>query len=434
MKSIAKQLSAEQASQYLMMSEEVFWGDLKNQTLIAVKSLINSSMDIQIQDLTNAKRWQRSETRLNYRNGYYTRDLLTSLGWIKDIKIPRIRKSNPCLQLIPRYKQRTKDIDMTVLNMFLAGVSTRRVEEVLKYILGDKSISCGTVSNIVKKLDKLVNKYHNRPLKDDYSYLIIDGVYISSKSITGHRKRCVIVAYGITTTGQRELIDYELTRKGESENAYSGFLNRLYYRGLKGKNLKLIVTDGNKGLHNAIEIIYPFAKIQRCWAHKLRNVSNYLPKKLQYSCIAQARNIYDAENKQSAIVLFKQWYKTWYPICPKAVQCLEKDIDNLLHFYDCPKYMHKKLRTTNIIERVFREVRRRTRPIGCFTNTKSVDRIVFAIFNRQNKIWQKNTLWKENDKPFMYKYMSKHIPVNIDNITDDCLDYSSVYPKFTHKF
>ena len=404
---------------------ECFWGDLKKQTLIALKALLTSTMEIQIQDLTNAKRWQRSETRLNYRNGYYVRNLLTSFGHLESLKVPRLRRANPCLQIIPRYKQRTKDVDQTVLEMFLSGVSTRRVEQVLKYILGDKSISATSVSNITKQLDKLVARYHARQLTDDYRYLIVDGVYISSKSITGNRKRCVLVAYGISVNGKRELIDYELARKGESECEWSKFLNKLSYKGFEGKNLQLAVVDGNKGAYNAINLVYPFAKIQRCWAHKLRNVSNYLNKKVQASCINQARNIYNVINKKQALQEFKLWRNTWQNVCPKAVRCLEKDIDDMLHFFDCPKHMHKKLRTTNIIERVFREVRRRTKPIGCFTNERSVERIVYAIFYRQNKIWERKALWKSPcDKYVKTRKFMK----------DAYLYANHTNPKFTQKF
>lgn len=178
-----------------------------------------------------------------------------------------------------------------------------------------------------------------------------------------------------------------MTKKGESQIAWENFLNRLYHRGLEGKILKMASIDGNKGLYNAIQTVYPNVPIQRCWAHKLRNVANKCPRKIQEEVIKGARKIYNQDNKDKALQSYKEWHKEWENRVPEAVQCLEADIEDLLNFYEQPKEYWKKLRTTNAIERVFREVRRRTRPMSCFQNRESVERIIFAIFHRQNKIW-----------------------------------------------
>jgi len=280
----------------------------------------------------------------------------------------------------------------TSMEMFLSGVSTRRVKEVLEPIYGRGMISSGLVSSITKELNDEVDKFHRRKLSDDYIVLILDGIYLKAKSPIKSRRRCVLVAYGIKKDGTRELIDYRLARKGESQIAWECFLADLYNRGLEGKELKIIVIDGNKGLSNACDLTWHNVSVQKCWVHKLRNVANYIPKKYQEECISQARKIYKADNKRQAIKYFKEWANTWGSICPKAVKCIEDDLEELLNFYDCPKSLWVKVRTTNVIERQFREVRRRIRPMSCFTNTKSVDRIIFAIFNRQNNIWRDNHL------------------------------------------
>jgi len=271
-----------------------------------------------------------------------------------------------------------------VLEMFLAGVSTRRVEEVMEPLIGKDMISAGTVSLISKKLDRLVKRFHERKITDDYVYLLLDGIFLNAKSPVKKRRRCILAAYGIKKNGIRELVDFYVAPFGESQNAWEHLLNNLYHRGLEGKTLKLIVIDGNKGLRNAIDLVFPHAGVQRCWAHKLRNVANKLPKKLQEVCINEARDIYQAESEKQAIHFFRKWARFWRPVVPDAVKCIEKDLEELLSFYKCPVEYWKKLRTTNVIERSFREVRRRTRPMSCFQNRQSVERIIFAIFNRQS--------------------------------------------------
>jgi putative transposase len=186
---------------------------------------------------------------------------------------------------------------VTLCDRNLSGVSTRRVEEVLEPLYGHQSVSAGLVSKVTKVLDEQVKRFHNKKLVDKYEYLILDGIYLNAKSPVNKKRRCVLVAYGIWTIKnngkikvKRELIDFQVAGHGESESAWNKFLNGLYNRGLEGKKLKLIVSDGNEGLRNAINMVYPNALPQRCWFHKLQNVSNKLPKRLQ-SCVGDAREI-----------------------------------------------------------------------------------------------------------------------------------------------
>lgn len=374
--------------------KEDFWSDLKPQTLKAIKKLLETTMEIEVQDLIGGPRWKHSRTRAVYRNGKYHRSLLTSIGFISRLQIPRVRNGRIKFKALSSYVRRTNDVDACVLKMFLAGVSTRRVEEVLVPLIGEKTISATTVSKITKVLDRWVSRFHSRKITDDYVYLILDGIYLKAKSPLFSRRRCVLVAYGIRSNGIRELIDFKLAAKGESQIAWESFLTNLSNRGLEGKMLKLAVVDGNGGLWNALELMWPHVKKQRCWAHKLRNVTKYLPRKFQKLCTNQARDIYNAKSYTEAIKAYRYWVKLWKPISSKAVNCLNQDIEELLEFFNCPQYMWVKLRTTNIIERAFREVRRRTRPMSCFTNTKSLERIIYAIFYRQNNLWKEIPLKK----------------------------------------
>src|SRR5579859_7079805 len=198
---------------------EDFWGDLKTQTRRALKGLLERMMEIEVQDLVGVKPWKHEPRRKTYRNGYYTRDLLTSLGWITRLEVPRVRSGGLERRLLPRYRRRASDIDQTVLDMFMAGVSTRRVEEVLRPLMGERALSAATVSEIAHQLDGPVQLFHGRSLPDDYRYLVFDGIYLKAKSPISSRRRCILVAYGIRANGMRELIDYRLARKGESQAA-----------------------------------------------------------------------------------------------------------------------------------------------------------------------------------------------------------------------
>ena len=165
----------------------------------------------------------------------------------------------------------------------------------------------------------------------------------------------------------------------------------LYQRGLAGRRLRLVITDGSTGLAAAVGLVYPQARVQRCWAHKLRNIADKVPRK-EGSCVAQAAAIYRAANRRRAERAFRRWAKRWQKARPKAVACVERDLEQLLNFFAMPEAHWKKVRTTNVIERAFREVRRRTRPMSSFTNPASCERIVFGVINHLNSSWEKKPL------------------------------------------
>lgn len=274
--------------------------------------------------------------------------------------------------------------------MFLAGVSTRRVGEVLSCIGGDR-ISAQTVSRITKSLDREVASYHRRALVDKYVYLFFDGIMLKVKGSLKVQRRPVLTAYGITEDGKREIIDF-CQSSSESENQWEAFLSNLYNRGLEGSRCKLIITDVCAGLHRALETVYPYIPRQRCWVHKLRNVSAKLRRKDQKECLAGARLIYLADNRRNAVSAFRNWKEQWSALYPEAINCIEKDLDELLSFMDCPAAHRIKVRTTNAIERAFREVRRRTRTMSCFTNGNSVDRIIYGVISHLNNNWKEKLL------------------------------------------
>ena len=372
-----------------------FWSDLKSQTMNAVKSLIERFSEIEVQDLVGGGRWRHLARRSTYRNGFYYRTLQTSLGFIPNLRLPRVRDGRRQPRLWKRYLRRSPDVDQAVLKVFLAGVSTRRVEEALEPLLGEKALSATTVSQITKALDEQVARFHSQPIADDFAYLVFDGIYLHMKSPLQSKRRCILVAYGMKANGQRQLLAFRLANHGESQIAWETFLNSLWRRGLWGSQLQLIVIDGNKGLANAANLIYPHAKIQRCWAHKLRNAVNYVARTDQSAFSAQTSLVYNAPSRSAALDAFRELRHDWHRREPEAIACLESDLESLLAFYSCPPQFWRRLRTTNAIERIFREVRRRTRPMSTFNNLASLERIIFAIFYRQNQRWLKSKKRKD---------------------------------------
>jgi putative transposase len=371
--------------------KENFWqDDAKPEVLRLVKELMESTLKEELTVYTQAEWYKRTADRREYRNGYYKRSLITQFGTIDGIRTPRLRSKGFKTRVFRRYKRYQDIVEDLIQDIFLAGVSTRRIGDAVTKLLGTK-VSHSTVSNITKRLDKKVREYKNKKILDEYQYLFLDGITLKIRYNNSYHNRKVLAAYGVSLFGQRELIGF-MQSQGESLDAWEGFLNNLYRRGLKGENLKLIIVDGAKGLRSSLQIVYPLIPVQRCWAHKNRNVSNCLPKKYQQESVDELAKIYNAKSRYNALRAFKAWKRRWQSISPKAVNCLEKDLEELLHFYSFPESHWKKIRTTNVIERSFREVRRRTKVFSCFSNKESCDRIIYAIFVHLNGKWKEYPL------------------------------------------
>lgn len=352
------------------------------------QAILNELMVYEREQFLRAHPYQRHEDRLDQANGFYRRHLTTRCGRL-ELRVPRTRTGLFHSQVIRRYQRRDKAVDEVIKGVFLRGVSTRQAGPVLAGLL-DEAVSAATVSKVAKMLDGLVERFHKRAICDHYEYLILDGVSVRIRLVGAVQRRMALCAYGITAKGKRELIDFMIA-PAEGEDSWKGFLLDLQRRGLKGEPLKMIVTDGNKGMANGLSFVWPRAAHQRCWVHKLRNLSNRL-KASQQECVSQARDIYEVNTRQEAVANFRRWKKRWQKEAPAAVECIQKDLESLLEFLDAPKALWKKLRTTNVIERLFVEVRRRIRTMCAFTTRQSCERILFSVFDRMNTYWESRPL------------------------------------------
>ena len=316
------------------------------------------------------------------RNGYYRRHLLTELGDI-ELNVPRTRRYTP-VEVICAYARRTREIDRVILAGFVLGLSTRKVGETLLALLG-RPVSASTVSQVAKTLDAAVAAFHRRPLQNRYKVLMLDGVVLARKTGAGALRRPVLVAMGLRPDGKKEVIDFRLAGS-ESAAEWEKFLTDLYRRGLTGEGLDMICVDGGSGLLAALPNVFDEIPVQRCWAHKIRNILDKVRKADQPKVKRALHKIMNAANLPAARSAARRFAERFDQQYPAAVACLRNDLDELL---TCFRYKieaeRRSVRTTNAVERRFREVRRRTRPMGTFQDKTSMDRILFAVFIHENK-------------------------------------------------
>jgi transposase-like protein len=367
---------------------EFFFEDLDELMKDRHREFLEELMNHERQCFLNVEPYERSAGRVDQANGYYERALTTRMGALS-LRVPRTRSGQFHPQVLPRYQRREGVINEALKQVFLLGVSTRQTGRALATLVED-AVSAATVSAVAKALDVAVARFHRRRLADAYRYLILDGVSVRIRLVGKVQRRMVLCAYGITLAGKRELIDFQVV-KAEGEDTWYGFLWNLWSRGLHGEFLELMATDGQPGLIKALGRLWAAVPHQRCWAHKLRNLENKLTAS-QRPCLEEAKLIYLAEHRTDALQRFRQWKRRWQSQAPKAVACLETDLEELLAFFDCPKAHWKRLRTTNVIERLFVEVRRRIRTMCAFTTRSSCERILFSVFDRMNNHWSRHPL------------------------------------------
>lgn len=353
-------------------------GDYRPAAQAAIKEVLETRMANAIDAYLDEIEAKGGQDR---RNGYYERHLLTEIGDVV-VAVHRTRTFS-AKSILKAYARRSQRVDRMILECFTLGLSTRKVGRALLYALGEP-ISASTVSNVARQLDKAVKAYQSRPLSDHYRFLFFDGVVLKRKTGMGSIKKVVLVALGITHEGRKQVIDFRIVRD-ESENAWEGFLNSLYNRGLKADGVELIITDGGRGLLAALDFVYSDIPHQRCWAHKTRNILNSVRVVDQEAVKTDIHKISHATNLRSAQKAARRFRLRWAKAYPKAVECLKRDLDTLLSFFHLKdSSIWSQVRTTNAIERRFVEVRRRTRPMGVFSDRTSMERILYAVFTYEN--------------------------------------------------
>ena len=339
-----------------------------------VEETLNKLLDAEAEQLCNAARYERTEARKDTRAGHYKRSLHTKAGEVT-LKVPKLREHKFETAIIERYRRRESSVEEALIEMYLAGVSVRRVEDITQALWGTR-VSPGTVSNLNQKIYKRIEKWRNRPIDQEFAYLYLDGIVLKRTWADEVRNVSVLVAIGVDSEGFRQVLG---VREGAKEDkaGWSGFLRHLKNRGLK--NVKLIISDACLGLVESMADFFPTAKWQRCIVHFYRNVFTLVPKGKVKSVARMLKAIHASEDKQAALEKAETVIeKLKAQKLNKAAQIVRDGINDTIAYYDFPDAHWRRIRTNNPLERILREVRRRTRVVGAFPDGNSALMLVAA--------------------------------------------------------
>ncbi|HRP75375.1 MAG TPA: IS256 family transposase [Rhodocyclaceae bacterium] len=339
-----------------------------------MKEALHEVLEAEMSEFLGAAPGERSHTRSGYRAGYYQRGLVTRIGKL-ELRVPRDRGGEFSTALFERYARSEKALVAALAEMYVQGVSTRKVKAITEELCGH-SFSASAISAINKGLDEALARFADRQLEEPYPYLILDARYEKVREHGVIRSMAVQVAIGINWEGQRQVLAVE-TANRESQSSWKEFLLRLKERGLSG--VEFVVSDDHAGLKKAISEVLTEAAWQRCYVHFLRNALDYLPRKADDDCLQELRWIYDRRDLQEANRDLAAWIGKWQSKYPKLVDWVENNIGETLSFYRLPRAHHKHLKSTNMLERLNEEIKRRTRVVRIFPNAESCLRLIRAL-------------------------------------------------------
>jgi len=348
---------------------------LQERMRLAIRHTLISVLEEEVDHFIQAALYQRTPQRQDYRNGYYERDLVTTIGEIEDLSVPRTRNGFRT-QLFEYYQRRQVELDEAICEMFVQGVSTAKVGDVIE-TLTDTHPSPSTVSRVFHSLEEDFESWKNRSLQSHYRYVFADGTYFTVIYAADGCKMPILAVVGIDEHGKREVLAFTV---GERENqaAWEDLLENLKGRGVQA--IDLWITDGNKAMLNAIGNKFPTSQRQRCVKHKMENVLGYIPEKHHELVRPELKAIFYQASRQKAdqeVAAFIAKYENLYPT---AIDCLKRDLEACLTFYNFTDKHWKFIRTTNIIERLFGEVKKRSHKMAAaFRNENSCLLMFYAV-------------------------------------------------------
>jgi putative transposase len=348
-----------------------------------VREVVQQVLEAEMTDALGATKGERTATRRGYRSGYYERSLVTRVGKM-ELRVPQDREGHFSTELFERYGRAERAFVGALVEMYVQGVSTRKVKAVTEELCGHE-FSASAVSRLNVKMDETLRRFAERALDEDYPYLILDARYerVREDGIVG--KRAVLVALGVNLDGRRCVLGVTLANR-ESRTSWKDFLASLVARGLSG--VEYVVSDDHEGLKQAVTQVLPCVVWQRCYVHFLRNAFDHLPRKHDDDCMTELRWIYDRRRLTEARADLAAWLKRWAAKYPKLCDWVEENIEETFAFYRLPVGHHKNMRSTNVLERFNEEIRRRTYVVRVFPNAESCIRLVRALAAEQHEEWQ----------------------------------------------
>ncbi|WP_147536296.1 IS256 family transposase [Bacillus marasmi] len=372
------------------LKEKIESSSLESPVKASLALILNSLMEKERDEYINALRHERSEDRRGYRNGYYERELITGTGSLK-LRVPRTRDGEFSTSIFEKYKRCEQALVLSMIEMVVNGVSTRKVTKIVEELCG-KSVSKSLVSNLTKSLDPIINDWRNRPLNTlYYPYLFVDAMYIKVRENNKVVSKGVHIACGVNENGHREILGLKITH-GESTESWSIFFEYLKARGLQSPIM--ITSDAHAGLVAAIKQSFLGTSWQRCTVHFLRNIVESLPKKGFEEARQELKAIFSNTDLKFVRELKDRFIEKYQDTkgFSKAIEKLDEGFEDSIQVHAAPIQFHKHLRTTNMLERMNREIRRREKVIQIFPNEQSAARIIGAVLMDIEEEWtSKNT-------------------------------------------
>ncbi len=366
----------------VLPTQEDFLVDLDARIRGAVQATIQLVLDEELERLVGAGPYERSDQRVDVRNGRYQRHIVTTCGEVA-VRVGRTRGGGAATAPLGRYARRRPEIDAAVTQAYVAGLSTRDMSPVTKALLG-KGIGRSTVSRVTKRLEDRVDELRREPITGPIPYLYLDATFIDARWARTVENVSALVAYGVGLDGHRQLLAVQIGAQ-ESEASWAELLGQLVTRGLSG--VELIIRDEHAGLIAAARKALPEARQQRCTVHLMRNVSSNVPQRHQKRLARELVKVLHAESLDAAKRNLKQFRLQFAKQFPEAVECLERGFADATTYYAFPAAHWMRIRTTNGLERLHGELKRRTRAIGAFPDRASALRLITAVALQVTSIW-----------------------------------------------
>jgi putative transposase len=353
---------------------------------VALEAVLQAALEAEMTETIGAAKGERTEMRLAYRSGYYGRSLITRVGTL-ELRVPQDRLGRFSTELFARYQRSEKALVGTLAEMYVQGVSTRKVKAVTEALCGH-SFSASSISAVNKSLDEALDKFSARRLSEPFPYLILDARYEKVREAGIIVSQAVQIAVAVDGEGRRQVLAVELANR-ESRSSWRDFLSGLKARGLFG--VEFIVSDDHEGLKQAIREVLPGAAWQRCYVHFLRNAFDHVPRKVADDCLQELRWLYDRRDLAEVKADIKAWLAKWQSKYPKLCDWVEDNIEETFTYYRLPLAHHKHLKSTNMLERFNQEIKRRTHVVRIFPNLASCLRLVRALAVETHENWLEGT-------------------------------------------
>lgn len=367
----------------------LFTADGKDEAFAAlVSTILNQVLSAQASEQVGAQPYERSDERRAYRNGYRERELQTRVGTLL-LAVPRLRNGEFSTELFQRYQRSEQALVLAMMEMVVNGVSTRKVTSITEELCGS-SFSKSTVSALCLALDPAVQAFRERALEKRYPFVMVDAIYTKVRENGRIRSKGLMIAIGINEQGYREVLGF-CCADSETEAGWTAFFRSLKDRGLT--QVDMVVSDSHKGLVQAVRQCFQGATWQRCQTHFSRNMLDVCPKKLQPEMKAALKSLYEADDRDTAVLLRDSMISRFQQDAPKAVNLLEESFEDVMAVLNLPFSLRRRLRTTNGIERLNEEIRRRERVIRIFPNEESLYRLLGALLMETHDAWQSGKVY-----------------------------------------